>query len=776
MTRCGIVITPGSPTARTVDREVRQLTNSAMRTVVRGSGAVLVAGNAGLAVALLDDGLVFSAQGWARWAYPVLSLVAAGMVLLRAGLVPRRRAAWGIVGIGLLCSAIGDVHYSLTGFGEQAGTTASLSDALWLAPYLAFYAGMGLLVRAGTRHFHASVWLDGIAVALAFAALSALALDVLLTDSRAPFVLLLSYPLADLVFTALVVGIWAARGWELNGFWAPLACAGVTNAVADTANLLMIATGTFREESPVTSLWSAAALFVVIAAWRDVRDLAPTRLDGGRLLVVPVVVALLSLTVLLGDLVTPVLPLTKIMAAAAIGAVVVRTALTFKEVALLADARRAARTDELTGLANRRAFHQHLAAALDPPDHPPRAAVLMIDLDRFKSVNDTLGHHVGDRLLTLVGQRFSGRVRAADVVARLGGDEFAVLLHDADLPAARRAAFALHHQLDEPFSIESATLQVGGSIGIAACPDHADDVEGLLRCADAGMYASKARGGGVTVFDAVAPQPDLARTANGTGAYRLPGNLAGSFRLRFQPRLDLRSRRFTGMEALVRWHHSQRGLLTSEEFFPPAEHAALLPRLTDVVLREALARSRACSELGRRLTVAVSVPGTGLHEPAFADRVAALLAEFRLPPSSLVIQIAERGTPLAERGCREALHALRATGVRLGLDDFGSGSSPLTRLHDLPVDEIKLDPPLVTDLDTDRRAAIIVTSATALAHGLGMSVVADGIETAAVLDAVLASGCDYGQGRRIARPLTFAELESWLDGTASRAVAGRDRL
>ena len=362
------------------------------------------------------------------------------------------------MGIGLLCSAIGDVHYSLSRFGEQAGSTASLSDALWLAPYLAFYAGMGLLVRAGTRHFHASMWLDGIAVALAFAALSALALDVLLTDSRAQFVLLLSYPLADLMFTALVVGIWAARGWELNGFWAPLACAGVTNAVADTANLFMIATGTFREESPVNSLWSAAALFVAIAAWRDVRDLAPTRLDGGRLLVVPVAVALMSLTVLLGDLVTPVRPPTQILAAAAIGAVVVRTALTFKEVALLADARRAARTDELTGLANRRAFHQHLAAALDPPGHPPRAAVLMIDLDRFKAVNDTLGHHVGDRLLTLVGQRFSGRVRAADVVARLGGDEFAVLLHGADLPAARRAAVALHHQLDEPFSIESATL------------------------------------------------------------------------------------------------------------------------------------------------------------------------------------------------------------------------------------------------------------------------------------------------------------------------------
>ena len=192
------------------------------------------------------------------------------------------------MGIGLLCSAIGDVHYSLTRFGEQAGSTASLSDTLWLASYLAFYAGMGLLVRASTRHFHASMWLDGIAVALAFAALSALALDVLLTDSRAQFVLLLSYPLADLMFTALVVGIWAARGWELTGFWAPLACAGVTNAVADTANLFMIATGTVREESSVNSLWSAAALFVVIAAWRDVRDLPPTRLDGGRLLVVPV--------------------------------------------------------------------------------------------------------------------------------------------------------------------------------------------------------------------------------------------------------------------------------------------------------------------------------------------------------------------------------------------------------------------------------------------------------------------------------------------------------
>jgi diguanylate cyclase (GGDEF)-like protein len=244
-----------------------------------------------------------------------------------------------------------------------------------------------------------------------------------------------------------------------------------------------------------------ATLLLAVAAWRDVRDLVPTRLDGGRLLVVPFAVAFMSLAALLGDLVAPVQPLTQVLAAAAVATVVIRTALTFKEVALLADARRAARTDELTGLANRRAFRQHLTAALDPADPPPRAAVLMIDLDRFKAVNDTLGHHVGDRLLTLVGQRFTGRVRAADVVARLGGDEFAVLLHGADLAAARRAAVALLHQLDQPFSIESSTLQVGGSIGVAAYPDHADDADGLLRCADAGMYAAKARGGGVTVFD-----------------------------------------------------------------------------------------------------------------------------------------------------------------------------------------------------------------------------------------------------------------------------------
>ena len=258
-----------------------------------------------------------------------------------------------------------------------------------------------------------------------------------------------------------------------------------------------------------------------------------------------------------------------------------------------------------------------------------------------------------------MGRGFSGRVRAATSWRVWAATSSRCCCHDADLPAARRAAVALHHQLDEPFSIESATLRVGGSIGVAACPEHADDVEGLLRCADAGMYASKARGGGVTVFDAVVPQPDnLAHIANGTPAHRLPGNLAGSFRLRFQPRLDLRSRRFTGMEALVRWHHRQRGLLTSEEFFSPTEQAALLPRLTDVVLREALARSRACSELGRRLTVAVSVPGASLQEPAFADRVTALLAEFRLPPSSLVVQIAERGTPLAGPGSRETLRAL----------------------------------------------------------------------------------------------------------------------
>jgi hypothetical protein len=217
-----------------------------LRRVTHAVGAAGVGATAALIVALLGGGLGFSAQWWARWVFPVLGLGAAVMVLLRACLVARRWPAWMIVGFGLLCSASGDVLYSLTGFGEPAGPAPTPSDALWLGSYLAFYLGTGLLVRAGARHFHASMWLDGLGVTLGFAALSSLALDVLLVGAGRPadFALLLSYPLLDLAFTALVVGIWAVRGWPMDGPWAPLAGAGAATTVADTGYLFLVTAGT----------------------------------------------------------------------------------------------------------------------------------------------------------------------------------------------------------------------------------------------------------------------------------------------------------------------------------------------------------------------------------------------------------------------------------------------------------------------------------------------------------------------------------------------------
>jgi len=731
-----------------------------LRLLVFGLGAAVLVGEAGLITSLLLNGLVQPVGWWFRWIHPAVNLGAAGLVVLRAAVGPGRRRTWAVVAAGLSCSAIGDLYYSIALFGRADAQSPSLADSLWLGSYLAYYAGLVLLARAGTQKFHPSMWLDGFVAGLGVAAIGTIAIGPLADGSEPVWnlAILLAYPTADLLMVSLMVGVLAARGWRLSGPWALLAAACTVNAVADTGVLVLAVLGHDLDGTAADTMWSAAYLLLAAAAWRDRGVDEPVRLTGGRVLMVPVVVTLTSLLVLLGDAVGPVPLGAELLAAGAISGVLVRTALTFREVAALAETRRAARTDDLTGLSNRRDFYRRVTAATGRPAEP--CAVLLIDLDRFKEVNDSLGHQAGDQLLIQVGRRLSEQARSTDTVARLGGDEFAVLLQGAGVGDAGRVAIGVRDRLREPFGLGAATLRISGSIGIGAYPEHAADVHGLLRCADTAMYAAKAAGG-VRVYDPAGIQhdgdnPQTAHelyTAIETAAGRIPYGPAGTLLLRYQPKLDLRTRRATEFEVLVRWQHPRRGVVPPSVFLPLAERAGLMGALTEVVLREGLAWCRSWQEIGRDLTVAVNVSATSLADRRFAVRIAAQLVEFGLSPSALTLEITESVIMAERERCFEVLQAIHDLGVRISIDDYGTGYSSLAYLQDLPVDELKLDRVFIARMDRDPRTAAIVASTIALAHSLGLPLVAEGVETSAALEALTAAGCDFGQGYLIARPL-----------------------
>jgi diguanylate cyclase len=742
------------------------------------TGVVLVAGEAAFVASLLLNGLVLPSDWWAQWWYPAVNLAAVGLVVARAVLGTHRRAPWVVIAVGLICSAAADVYYSIVLLGRPDALHPSIADGLWLISYAAYYLGLGLLVRANSRQFHPSMWLDGVVAGLGVAAVGALAFGPIAenADSAAALVILLAYPSADVLLVSLVIGVVAARGWRTSGPWMLLVLGCAVNAVADTGFLVLAATGSYTDGSVVDVLWSMAYLLMAAAAWRDRGDDQPLRLEGGQVLVVPVLVTITSLLVLLGDALWPVSLVAQLLAAGAISAVLVRTALTFSEVASLTETRRAARTDDLTGLANRREFYRCVTAVTGAAG-PPRAAVMLIDLDRFKEVNDSLGHQAGDELLVLVSRRLVEGVRDTDTVARLGGDEFAILLDDTDLHDAERVADELREQLSTPFVVGPATLNISGSIGIAAYPAHATDVHGLLHCADTAMYLAKSTGG-IRVFDPASREDGRRdqqtvyelRAAIDTAGGRAPYGPAGSLRLLYQPKLDLRTGRVDEFEVLVRWQHPRRALVPPEEFLPLVERAGLMQPMTDAVLCAALRQCRAWWDGGRQLTVAVNVSATSLVGMDFVVRIKAALAEVGLPPSALVLEITE-SVIMADRDRGFAvLTAVHALGVRIAVDDYGTGYSSLAYLQDLPVDELKLDRSFVVRMISDPRAAAIVTSTIGLAHSLDLPMVAEGVESAAVLNLLTTAGCDYGQGYHIARPLGPEEVGGWLDRIAPQAL------
>ncbi len=422
--------------------------------------------------------------------------------------------------------------------------------------------------------------------------------------------------------------------------------------------------------------------------------------------------------------------------------------------------------DELTGLPNRRSLYERLNEKMETTHLADGFALLLVDLDRFKEVNDVLGHQSGDDLLCQVAGRFGREVRDEDLLARLGGDEFAVLVSgrngaEAGLEIARRLSDAL----DREFVLSGVPVHVEASIGIARFPHDGRDATSLLRCADSAMYAAKDLSTELELFDGDRDNHSPTRLKR-LGELR-QALTRGELVLHYQPKLRLGTGSVVGVEALVRWLHPEQGLLPPGEFVPLAEQTGLIKPLTSFMLRESLEQLATWRRAGHDLTIAVNVSERSLLDPQFPAEVARALRGTGIPAERLELEITE-GTIMADpERAAGVLRRLDALGVSLSLDDFGTGYSSLSRLRELPIDEIKIDRSFAARIEADERDVAIMRSAIELGHNLGCSVVAEGLETAEALDCVTALGCDTGQGFHIARPLDAVSLTEWLTARAA---------
>ena len=442
----------------------------------------------------------------------------------------------------------------------------------------------------------------------------------------------------------------------------------------------------------------------------------------------------------------------------------------YKVGAIALERERQAMTDTLTGLANRKRLAERTAEALSVGERPA-SALLLFDLDRFKEVNDTLGHHVGDQLLEVVGARLTAAVRPGDTVARLGGDEFAVLLPATGADDADDAARRLLHELSAVIRLEGLLVDVRASVGVAVAPEHGTALDELLQHADVAMYLAKERGGGVEHYDAARDRNSPARLV--MVAELREALTRGELEVHYQPQAHLRTGNVDAVEALVRWRHPQRGLVPPDEFVPLAESSGLIEQVTARVLDAALAQVAAWRAEGLHLAVAVNVSVRDLAAGLLVDDVTRALARHAVPPDALQLELTEGSLFSESHAAAAALRSLDALGVRLSLDDFGTGWSSLGRLRRLPVREIKVDRSFVQRMCSDGRDRAIVRSIVDLAGGLGMRVVAEGVEDRATWDLLRELGCDAAQGWLLSPAQPAAVLTPWLHarqaGSAVRA-------
>jgi diguanylate cyclase (GGDEF)-like protein len=429
--------------------------------------------------------------------------------------------------------------------------------------------------------------------------------------------------------------------------------------------------------------------------------------------------------------------------------------------ALQAEIAHRALHDPLTGLPNRTLLNDRIEQALRADlREGTRTGLLLLDLDRFKQINDTFGHHHGDEVLIQVGPRLAGVLRDVDTVARLAGDEFVVLLPDIDsIGDATTVAAKLRAALERPFHVEGIDLDVEVSVGVVLSGDHGTDAPTLMRRADIAMYAAKTQNLGVCVYNPAVDRHSPAKFA-------LFGDLRralerGELILHYQPQVAISTGEVVGVEALVRWQHPERGLVFPDEFIPFTEYTGLIGPLTRHVLNTALAQARVWSDLGRPLPIAVNLSARNLLDEGLPDLVAELLAAHGVHAGLLELEVTESAIMTEPARAQRLLQQLSALGIRISIDDFGAGYTSLGQLKNLPINELKIDRSFVMTMIEDPGNALIVRSVIELGHNLGFTLVAEGVETEQALTALAGFGCDVAQGYHLSRPISAAAFDEW---------------
>ena len=736
--------------------------NRGTRVAARIAGGAMV-----LALVLqVGSALAGLAPSPAYGAVVALGTVATFAVLaLRAATADGDRASWIVLTIGV-GSWMAAAVLGISGEGGESGAFQP-ADVLWLAFYPCAYAAVALRTRVTLHRFARTVWMDGLVGVLSVGAVGwVLVIGPFIATASGHHVATIvntAYVAGDFVLVSLAVGALALHGWRAGRGWALLATGLAVFATGDSLWLLRVAHGTYAPGSPLDALWAIGIFLMAISAWHDAppRPATPTI----AVLLTPFGFALGALGVLVYGGLYGAPTAAVLLATGAAIASMGRTAMTFTDIRRLAEIRRQATTDDLTGLPNRRHLDRSLHRRLEVArTRGTSLALLLLDLDGFKELNDTLGHRAGDLVLEQIGPRLRAVLRSGDELARLGGDEFAVVLSDAS--DAEAVARRILHALEAGLTVDGIDVRIGASIGIAVFPEHGEDGETLLQRADVAMYQAKAARSGYAFYQRDRDRHSRERLA-------LIGELRDAIGtdqlvLHFQPKLDIATGIVGDVEALVRWMHPERGLLAPGAFVPLAEQTGVMGELTWHVIDAALRQVAAWYEQGIDLAVAVNVSAATLLDEGWANDVAGALVRHGVPASRLRIEITEDALMGdAERALR-VVESLVSTGIGVSVDDFGTGYSSLGLLKHLPVDELKIDRTFIRDLLTDPADAAIVQSVVDLGGRLGLSTVAEGVEDAETLDRIAEYGVSVAQGYHIARPLPADELERWL---AARAVA-----
>ncbi len=761
---------PG-PAAR-IDRDSPPASRTRQRRSTPSWLAVLIGAGAYVAaLAVTPDSLRSEVSNGVTTAVMSASAVALWRLAARRG--PAGGRPWRFAAASALsASLIFAVWLIYDVVGATVGVPSLADIPFFFAVLLMMPAALALPQRASSRGDRMRLVLDGAIIAASLLAISwhVLLGDTLRNVTTGPLqtLVLTAYPLADV--TVVSVALLIATRIHPHSRRAVLFLAGGVLALAagDSVYGYLSLSGSWSGGHPATVLWVIGYPMMVLGARAGTYDASKAR-DVAADTSLPVAVLVVPVVLALAVTLAHFSPEGLAAAVVLVGLLLVRQTSSLctemrlragleQEVAAQTEALRLqAYQDPVTGLGNRALLRDHAAS---PEMRAGSTAMVLLDLDGFKEVNDSLGHASGDDLLLRVGDRLGGCVRAQDTVVRLGGDEFAVLLPDAGMNSAGIAADRILRALRDPFALDWTEVRVRGSIGIAL-GDASGDLDLLLRNADLAMYEAKARGGDqACVFDPrmhdrLKDRMQLENEVRDAVARR-------QFTVYYQPIVDTASGEVCGLEALVRWDHPERGVVPPFEFLPAAEKTGVITELGAFVLRTA------CEQMSRwrtdwpELTVAVNLSQRQLLDPDLGPAVTAILAETGLPTHALHLEVTET-VLAAEAEINRALERLTAVGVCLSIDDFGTGHSSLSRLRQLPAQRLKIDKSFIAEIDAGE--APLLSSIIALAHSLGRTVVAEGVETPEQLAFLVDNGCDEVQGYLFSRPVPEAHVVAMLFGT-----------